>query len=82
MKCEQLVEYLSDYIDNNLEHELMIAAQEHLATCENCRVVLNSTQQMILLYRERGKTQQIPKERHRKLYEQLESVFLQQEAEE
>lgn len=76
MTCDELVKYLSDYIDNNLNGDLMAAAEEHLATCDNCRVVLNSTQQMILLYREKGKTQQIPRERQQQLYSHLEQVFL------
>lgn len=76
MKCEELVQYLSDYIDNNLSEELSAAAREHLATCENCRVVLSSTQQMILLYREHGQAQRIPKKRQQVLYQHLEDAFL------
>ncbi|RMF80734.1 MAG: zf-HC2 domain-containing protein [Chloroflexi bacterium] len=75
MKCEELVEYVSDYIDNNLSEELSEAAREHLATCENCRIVLNSTQQMILLYREHGKAQRIPKQRQQALYDELSAAF-------
>ena len=75
LTCEQLLDYLSDYIDNNLSEELALAAQEHLATCDNCRVVLDSTQQMILLYREKGKQQVIPASRQQSLYDQLKSAF-------
>jgi len=45
MKCEDLLQYLSDYIDQELDEELTAEAQEHLATCHNCRVVLDTTQQ-------------------------------------
>jgi len=54
MQCAELVSYLSDYIDNNLSEELTREAQEHLATCQNCHIVLDSTQRTILLYRQRG----------------------------
>ena len=78
MTCEELLQYLSDYIDRNLDEELAAAAQEHLATCENCRVVLSTTEQTITLFREREK-RTIPAERRRRLFDQLENVFLQRE---
>ncbi|MBZ0292248.1 MAG: zf-HC2 domain-containing protein [Anaerolineae bacterium] len=75
MKCEELIEYLSDYIDNNLSEELTAAAREHLSTCHNCSVVLDSTQKMILLYREQEQKRSIPAERGRALYAQIEAAF-------
>jgi predicted anti-sigma-YlaC factor YlaD len=81
MKCEELVQYLSEYIDHNLSEDLSAAARDHLATCENCRVVLSSTQQMILLYREHGQAQRIPKQRQQALYQHLQSAFLQRDDE-
>lgn len=75
MKCEQLLQYLSDYIDQNLDEELTAEAQEHLATCENCRVVLDSTQQTIFLFREQGK-RTIPAKRRAHLFDQLQDAFL------
>lgn len=76
LSCEDLVTYLSDYIDNNLDEALTEAAQGHLETCEDCRVVLDSTQQMILLYRQQGQAQQIPAKRQEHLYNQLLDAFL------
>lgn len=76
MNCEQLLEYLSDYIDQNLDEELAAAAQEHLATCTNCRVVLDTTRQTIFLYREQDK-RTIPAARRQRLYHQLQAAFLQ-----
>lgn len=78
MECNELVEYLSDYIDQNLEEDLVEAAQEHLATCENCRVVLDTTQKTIFLYREQGK-RTIPAERRQRLFDQLQQTFLNKE---
>ena len=73
--CEELVQYLSDYIDDNLDEDLTEAAREHLATCQNCRVVLDTTQQTILLYRRQGK-RVIPAERRGRLFNQLREAFL------
>ncbi|WP_420629110.1 anti-sigma factor family protein [Candidatus Leptofilum sp.] len=75
MKCEELLQYLSDYIDQELEDELIAEAQEHLATCQNCRVVLDSTQQTIFLFREQGK-RTIPAQSRARLFNQLQDAFM------
>ena len=79
MTCEELLAYLSDYIDQNLDEELTEEAQNHLATCQNCRVVLDTTQQTIFLYRKQG-TRKIPAERRQRLFHQLEDAFLGKES--
>lgn len=57
MTCEELVKHLSSYLDQELDVELALAAQEHLATCRNCQVVVNTTRGAILLGRgERQRT--------------------------
>jgi predicted anti-sigma-YlaC factor YlaD len=76
MECEDLVAYLSDYIDQNLDDELTVEAQEHLATCHNCRVVLDTTQQTIFLYRQQGQQRKIPASRRERLFDQLQEAFL------
>lgn len=78
MTCDELLTYLSDYIDQNLDTELTAAAQEHLASCQNCRVVLDTTQRTIFLFREQGQ-RQIPAARRQKLFDQLEATFLKKE---
>jgi anti-sigma factor RsiW len=74
MKCEELMTYLSDYIDQDLSEELRVEAQEHLATCENCHVVLDTTQKMIVLYRQ-AERQVIPAERRTALFERLQRAM-------
>lgn len=76
MTCEDLLQYLSDYIDQNLDESLTAVAEEHLATCHNCRVVLDSTQQMIFLFQEQGK-RTIPAQSRQRLFNQLQGTFLQ-----
>lgn len=75
MDCNTLIKYLSDYIDNDLDEELTAAAREHLATCPNCRVVLDSTQQMLLLYQDQQHKRVIPASRRKKLYNQIAAIF-------
>ena len=76
MTCEDLLQYLSDYIDNNLDEGLTAVAEDHLATCHNCRVVLDSTQQTIFLFQEQGK-RTIPAQSRQRLFNQLQDAFLQ-----
>jgi anti-sigma factor RsiW len=74
MKCEELITYLSDYIDQDLSEELRVEAQAHLATCKNCRVVLDTTQKMIFLCRE-SERQVIPAGRRAALFERLQQAL-------
>lgn len=73
--CEQLVTYLSDYLEDALDTELTKAAEQHLATCKNCRVVLDSTQKTIYLYKQHGAVTQIPVARKEALFDRISKVF-------
>jgi heterodisulfide reductase subunit B len=74
MRCEELVAYLSDYIDNNLDEALRADAEAHLATCHNCHVVLDTTQKTILLYR-RTNQAGIPVAQRDALFQRLQAVL-------
>jgi anti-sigma factor RsiW len=74
MNCEQLIQYLSDYIDRDLNEELTTEAREHLATCRNCHIVLDTTRQTILLCKEAGR-RGIPVERRADLFARLQHAL-------
>ncbi len=74
MNCDELIRYLSDYIDNGLTDQLRADAEQHLATCHNCHVVLDTTRQTIMLYKEAGRAG-IPVERRSALFGQLEKAL-------
>jgi len=74
MNCEQLVEYLSDYIDHDLNEELTAEARQHLATCRNCHIVLDTTRQTILLCKQAGR-KGIPMERRADLFARLQNAL-------
>lgn len=78
MNCEELIAYLSEYIDQNLEDDLRADAQEHLASCHNCRVVLDTTQKTIFIYRQNSQ-QRIPAGRRQALLDRLQAAFDQQD---
>lgn len=79
MDCNTLLAVLSDYIDNELDEALSAEAREHLATCENCRVMLDTTQQTIVLAKEQGK-RVIPAARRERLFAELEAAFAERTA--
>ncbi len=75
MTCDQLLQYLSASIDQELDDDLIAAAQEHLATCQQCQVILSTTQQVILLGH--GQRQQtIPVAQRRRLFARLQTALL------
>ncbi len=74
MNCEEIVQYLSDYIDKGLDEELAEKVRAHLACCHNCQVVFDSTQKTIILYK-KNVEQAIPLERRSALYERLRSAM-------
>lgn len=74
MNCEELIKYLSEYIDNDLSEELRADAQQHLATCHNCSVVLDTTRKTILLYRMHGE-HELAESRRRDLFEKVKSAL-------
>lgn len=45
--CQALLGSLSEYIDGELPSELCKEIEKHLESCDNCRVVLNTTRRTI-----------------------------------
>ncbi|MBI5928942.1 MAG: zf-HC2 domain-containing protein [Chloroflexi bacterium] len=74
MDCKTLITYLSDYIDRELDESLAAEARDHLATCPNCSIVLDSTQKMILMSKLTGQVA-IPKARRERLWSEIEAAF-------
>lgn len=74
MTCEQVVQYLSDYIDRELDGPMAQAARNHLATCHHCHILLDTTQDTITLYRERDK-RVIPAANRSRLFQEIKSSF-------
>jgi len=50
-RCKGLLAQLHDYIDDELEAVLCAEIEEHLAGCDDCRVLIDTTQKTITLYR-------------------------------
>lgn len=73
--CQDLLRYLSDFIDGQLDAEQTAVAEHHLATCQNCRTTLKTTQRTIDLLRN-ALRRPMPEARRLKLFSTLQQTFL------
>jgi predicted anti-sigma-YlaC factor YlaD len=71
MNCDEVTHYLSDYIDHDLDEALVEQLREHLQFRPHCTAVQDSTQRLILMYRQRGQQRHFSAERQQALYKQL-----------
>jgi anti-sigma factor RsiW len=73
MTCQEVVQSLSEYIDGALAPAMRASVEEHIASCHDCHVVLDSTQCTILLYRA-SRTTALTGEKRRLLLRKLEAA--------
>ena len=70
VKCKEVIDQLSDYLDAEAREELCRAIEEHLAHCGDCKVVVDTVRKTIVLYHNSG-----PDEAPRRVSAALESVL-------
>lgn len=71
-KCSQMLGNLSDYIDGDLQADLCAQIEDHMKTCENCRVVVNTLRKTVELYEKCSEeTDEIPGEVKERLFVKL-----------
>lgn len=51
--CKALLAQLSEYLDGELEAKLCDELEQHLAGCDDCRVLADTTRKTLALYRRR-----------------------------
>ena len=71
MNCEALLGSLSEYIDGELSPDLCRELEKHLAGCENCRVVLNTTRRTIDLVQSPAESVAVPEDVRERLFKRL-----------
>ena len=54
VKCKEVIDQLSDYLDAEARAELCRAIEEHLAHCGDCKVVVDTVRKTIVLYHNSG----------------------------
>ena len=50
MDCNDVLEQLADYLDDDARQELCRAIEAHLSICRDCRIEVDSVRKTILLY--------------------------------
>ena len=69
--CEGLLESLSAYIDGELPPDLCAELEKHLAGCNDCTVVLNTTKRTIDLVHSPLEKPDIPNDVRERLFQRL-----------
>ena len=69
--CKDSLAQFSAYIDGELSQELCAQLEEHLSSCENCRVVLNTMQKTIELYHVHSGDESLPQQVRSRLFARL-----------
>jgi predicted anti-sigma-YlaC factor YlaD len=64
--CQEIKQQLSAYLDGELDRAVCAEIERHLSGCENCRVLVDTLNRTILLYREYGPTA-VPSGAHARL---------------
>jgi predicted anti-sigma-YlaC factor YlaD len=71
--CQELVAYLSDYIDDNLEDEALCnEIEEHIEACENCQIVIDTLKKTLYLYHTSAEQTALPDQVRDRLYRRLD----------
>jgi len=65
LTCDQLDTLLPEFFDGSLEPDQELAAAEHLATCDQCRIQLSELEGVGELYRRHGRLTLPPEARER-----------------
>jgi anti-sigma factor (TIGR02949 family) len=69
--CEELLGSLSSYIDGDLSPDLCEELEKHLAGCDDCRVVLNTTKRTIDLVHSPLEKPDLPDDVRERLFKRL-----------
>ncbi len=68
--CAELEAHLPDYIDGQAKESICRAIEEHLASCDNCRIVIDTIKKTISLYHD-APPEMVPDQVHQRLIKVL-----------
>lgn len=70
MQCREMLGSLSDYVDGELETALCEEIERHMASCNDCRAVVDTLRRTVMLYRAHGHAE-LPADARERLYAEL-----------
>ena len=74
IQCDEVLEQLSEYIDEDTRAELCEAIQEHLSRCRDCQIMVDTVKKTIILYQS-GSSIEVPTSATARLSAALARVY-------
>jgi predicted anti-sigma-YlaC factor YlaD len=74
LECKHVWEHISGYLDKQLDREFLAAVERHLASCEICSAILDSTRNILVLTAD-DRTYELPLGYSARLHERIEVVI-------
>ncbi|MEI9969669.1 MAG: zf-HC2 domain-containing protein [Terracidiphilus sp.] len=74
IECKHVWQYISAYIDGEVDADLRAEIDKHLETCEICSAVLDSTRNVVVLYAD-DRVFELPTGFSERLHERLEKKW-------
>ncbi len=74
LSCQEVLDQLSDYLDEAARAELQGAVDQHLGACSHCRVEVDTLRRTVLFYRHEERIE-FPVELSTKLQHALELAY-------
>jgi anti-sigma factor (TIGR02949 family) len=70
--CTDLLRQIGAYIEGDLPENICRELEAHMAACQNCRVVLNTTRRTIELYQDCEPESALPADVRQRLFARLD----------
>jgi predicted anti-sigma-YlaC factor YlaD len=74
LSCQEVLDHLSEYLDEDAQAELVSQVDLHIGHCHNCRVEVDTVRQTIFIFRE-DKRVFLPQHLSDRLQAALEEVY-------
>jgi anti-sigma factor RsiW len=74
LSCRHVWDHISGYIDNTLDPQVRADVERHLATCEICSAILDSTRNIIVLVAD-DRVFELPLDFSQRLHARLDEVL-------
>jgi anti-sigma factor RsiW len=72
--CSQYIQNICDYIDGEIDTSLCAELEEHLKECRDCRIMVDTLKQTVVLCRE-GKKEPLPEKLASRLNDALRQMW-------
>ena len=80
LNCRHVWEHISEYIDNTLDPQIRAEVERHLAHCEICSAIIDSTRNIIVLIADE-RVFELPLDFSKRLHARVDEVLKQENPE-